>query len=349
MPNDNFMIEVTARDFDVDQIASNGEFTLYGALRKGGTEEIEAPEGTWTTHVAGVWHFVLLQCPSGNVNRVEQLHIPRYQMAEMFPTLIRAGEQHPTIRPIQNESLVLLQGDKIGFVGFGNWFPGQDLPLSTEFTERLRSDLPLLDEAQKLVEEKDDIYFLSSETTPAGHPVESPSYKLIQAIAFEKLTLGKLDAGNFGIYSAYCTYKDFETSVQMPDELISELVSGQFEYSPDDVDAEVMQIFMDTQKKVLTQPIWGEGISMYLADAAKILSQGMASLTRTQRVQFILMNGMHSAGLFLPLAAVTGVISFDRYAHLKSQGLQPDSPEEQDLRKETAYIQLYGELAGSNH
>jgi len=234
-------------------------------------------------------------------------------------------------------------------VGFGNWFPGQDLPLSTEFTERLRSDLPLFDEAQKLVEEKDDIYSLPGVKTPAGHSVESSSEKLIQAIAFEQLTLGKLDAGNFGIYSAYCTYRDFGTSVMMPDELISELVSGQFEYSPDDVDAEVMQIFMDTQKKVLTQPIWGEGISMYPADAAKILTAGMASLTRTQRVQFCLMNGMHSAGLFLPLATVTDVISFDRYAHLKSQGLQPDSPEEQDIRKETAYIQLYGELARSDH
>jgi len=331
MPNENFMIQVTARDFNVEQIASNSEFTLYGELR------------------VDLWHFVLLQCPGGNVNRVEQLHIPRYQTAEMLRTLLRAGEQHPGSRPIQNELLVLLQGDKIGFVGFGNWFPGQDLPLSTEFTERLRSDLPLLDEAQKLVEEKDDIYSLPGAKTPAGHSVESSSEKLIQAIAFEQLTLGKLDAGNFGIYSAYCTYRDFETSVQMPDELISELVSGQFEYSPDDVDPEVMQIFMDTQKKVLTQPIWGEGISMYLADAAKILSKGMASLARTQRVQFILMNGMHYAGLFLPLAAVTGVISFDQYASLKSQRHQPDSPEEQDLRKETAYIQLYGELAGSNH
>jgi hypothetical protein len=345
MPNENFMLEATARDFDVDQIASNGEFTLYGALRKGGTELIEAAEGTWTTHVAGVWHFVVLHSIEDNVNRVEQLHIPRYQMAEMLSTLLRAGDQHPGSRPIQNESLVLLQGDKIGFVGFGNWFPGQDLPLSTEFTEKLRSDLPLLDQAQSLVEERDDIYFLPSATTPAGHPVESPSYKLIQAIAFEKLTLGKLDAGNFGIYSAYCTYRDFETSVQMPDDLIAQLIEGQFGYSSEDVDAETLELFMDTQKKVLTQPIWGEGISMYLVDAAKILSQGMASLTRTQRVQFCLMNGMHSAGLFLPLATVTGVISFDRYAQLKSQGLQPDSPEEQDLRKETAYIQLYGELA----
>ena len=346
MNKENFMIEVTARDFDVEPIASQGDFTLYGALRKGGTELIEAAEGTWETHVAGVWHFVGLQCPGGNVNRVEQLHIPRFKMAEMLSTLLRAGDQHPTNRPIHNESLVLLQGDKIGFVGFGNWFPGKDLPLSTEFTERLRSDLPLLDEAQKLVEEKDDIYFLPSETTPAGHPVESPSYKLIQAIAFDQLTLGKLDAGNFGIYSAYCTYRDFETSVQMPDELISELVSGQFEYLPSDITEEVMKIFMDAQKKALSQPIWGAGISMDQADALKTLSEGMASLTRTQRVQFCLLEGMHAAGLFLPLAAVTGLITFEQYAWYMCQGFQPDSHEEQERRIETAYIQLYGELAG---
>ena len=345
MPNDNFMIEVTARDFDVEPIASQGDFTLYGALRKGGTEKVEAAQGIWETHALGVWHFVVLHSIEDNVNRVEQLHIPRYQMAEELSTLLRMGGHHPTSRPLQNQSLVLLDADQIGFLGFGNCAPGSAPALSDQFVEKLRADLPLFEEARKKVKVQEGEYSLPGAITPAGHSVESISEKLIQAIAFEKLTLGKLDAGNFGIYSAYCTYRDFETSVQMPDELISELVSGQFEYSPDDVDAEVMHIFMDTQNKVLTQPIWGEGISMYPADAVKILSQGMASLTRTQRVQFILMNGMHSAGLFLPLAAVTGVISFDQYASLKSQGLQPDSPEEQDLRKETAYIQLYGELA----
>jgi hypothetical protein len=71
----------------------------------------------------------------------------------------------------------------------------------------------------------------------------------------------------------------------------------------------------------------------------------MASLTRTQRVQFILMNGMHSAGLFLPLATLLGLCDFDEYAHRMCQAWQPDSPEEQDRRKETAYIRLYGELA----
>ena len=131
----------------------------------------------------------------------------------------------------------------------------------------------------------------------------------------------------------------------MPEETITEIIKGQFEYTVDDVDEETLDLFMKVQEKALSQPIWGRGITMELSQAVRILSEGMASLTRTQRVQFILMNGMHSAGLFLALAAVTGVISFSHYAYLITSGLQPDSPEEQDLRKETAYIQLYGELA----
>lgn len=348
MTEPHFMIEATARDFDVELIAEDGTFYLYGALRPGGRQRAATSQGPWISHVCGVWHFVLLEIQDKNITRVEQLHIPRYQMAEMLSNLLRAGGQHPTNRPIQNESLVLLKGDKIGFIGFGNWVPGKDLPLSTEFTEKLRSELPLLDKAQALIEERDGIYSLTGATTPAWHPVEYPSYKLIQAIAFEQLILGELDAGKFGTYSAYCTYRDFETSVSMPDELISELVFGQFKRSPEDVTEEVLEIFMKVQKKALSQPIWGPGVLMMSgmdSYAEKILSKCMASLTRTQRVQFILMEGMHAAGLFLPLAAVTGVITFEQYAWYMCQGFQPDSPEEQERRSEIAYIQLYGELA----
>jgi hypothetical protein len=57
------------------------------------------------------------------------------------------------------------------------------------------------------------------------------------------------------------------------------------------------------------------------------------------------MNGMHGAGLFLALAAATNIIDFERYAELQCRHHQPDSPQEQDLRMETAFIKLYGELS----
>lgn len=59
---------------------------------------------------------------------------------------------------------------------------------------------------------------------------------------------------------------------------------------------------------------------------------------------FSLMNGMHGSGLFLPLAAAAGVIGFDRYAEIQCQGFQPDAPQAQEIRQETAFISLYGEL-----
>lgn len=280
------------------------------------------------------------------MTRVEQMHIPRFKMAEALRQQDHFFKSESYPEPI-----------------FATWMPfptkvhgrnklsyavnrDTDLMLSESFVKKMKEDLPILETAKDRVRERaEDEYYLPRSKTAAGHPVESDSLRLMEAIAFEKLCVKRLTAGNFGIYSAFCTYRDFETSVKMPDELIAELISGQFEYSPQDIEEEVMRIFMDAQKAVLSQPIWGQGISIDQADAVKILSQGMASLTRTQRVQFILMNGMHAAGLFLPLATVTGVITYDQYAWYMCQGFQPDSPEEQERRTEIAYIQLYGELA----
>ncbi len=72
----------------------------------------------------------------------------------------------------------------------------------------------------------------------------------------------------------------------------------------------------------------------------------MSRLTRSQRVQFVLMNGMHGAGLFLSLATLLGLCDFEGYASQVCRQWQPDSPEEQERRMETAYIRLYGELDG---
>ena len=83
---------------------------------------------------------------------------------------------------------------------------------------------------------------------------------------------------------------------------------------------------------------------MDIEEAIPIVSEGMKKLSRTKRVQFILMNGMHGAGLFLPLAVLADVIRFQSYGFFLCQSYQPDSEEEQILRKQSAYIKLYGEL-----
>lgn len=73
----------------------------------------------------------------------------------------------------------------------------------------------------------------------------------------------------------------------------------------------------------------------------------MRKLPIEKRVQFVLMNGMHEAGLFLPLAVLAGCINFEQYVQYTTQGFALDSWEEQGRRTETAFISLCGHLAAS--
>jgi hypothetical protein len=348
MKDEKFMNQVVARDFSVELISNSGNASLFGALREGGTERVKTAQGIWETHTAGVWHFV--SCArNGNLEHIQQWHIPRYKMAASIERLNEVCLQHPKARrPIQDSlsqgfSTTLLERGKLGFQTSNGVLFGDIKP---SFLGKIREDLPILAEARDKVKQKDNEFYLPRAKTAAGYPVQSASRQLIEAIAFERLSLKRLNAGNFGVYSAYCTYRDFETSVRMPDDLIAELVDGQFEHDAETHNSqETADIFMDVQSRLLSKPIWGKAVSMKKSQACKILSKAMDELSRTQRVQFILMNGMHGSGTFLPLAVISGVIGFERYAEYMAQHFQPDSPEEQDLRKETAYIQLYGELA----
>lgn len=318
-------------DFNVGPIVSKDNFTLLGELRDG--------------HPAGVCHFVLLNSVGNKINSIQQLHIPRFKMVEALHRLDNSYPSESYEKPLLVDWMpfpaVIRGRNKISFVTNDK----TELMIDESFVHQMRKDLHFLETAKTRVQSVGNGFGLPDAKTPNDNPVESDSERLLQAIAFEQLTMGRLDARNFGIFSAFCTYRDFDTSIMMNEELIIELVEGQFQYKPTDVDPDTIDLFMGVQQKVLSQPIWGHGIAMNKALAAKILTKGMDSLTRTQRVQFILMNGMHGAGLFVPLAAVLGAINFNKYASLVCQGFQPDSNEEQDRRNESAYIELYGELA----
>jgi hypothetical protein len=206
-----------------------------------------------------------------------------------------------------------------------------------------------LKKAQEKVQERDGEYFIPRLKTAAGHPVQSPSRELLEAIAFEKLTRPRMTAWQFrGLLSLLHLSGFSKTAIEMPASLIQELLEGQFQYDPEEIPPRSTSYFSPAQLRLLSRPIWGRGIEMTVAEAAPILAEGMASLTRTQRAQFILMNGMHTAGLFLPLATILGLCDFDQYAHYQCQSWQPDSPEEQDRRKEIAYIKLFGDVLNLN-
>jgi len=346
MPKDNFMISQTKIDFDVDLVGTCGESALFATLRNGGAERVSTVNGLWQTHVMGVWHFVAVT-GQGNLFQTRQWHIPRYEMAREMAQRKEVFDQFgdrsgsPIIGEIGGLPTRMGSPEKLEV-------PLEDgliFSIDPEFTWKLQADIPLLEKAREKVRERDGEFFIPCLKTAAGHPVQSSSKELLEAIAFEKATRPRMTAGNFGIYSAFCTYRDFDMSTKAPDSMIREILAAQFEYEPEEIPAEIHELFLTTQHRLLSQPVWGRGIEMEIDEAAPILAEGMASLTRTQRVQFILMNGMHSAGLFLPLATLLGLCDFDEYAHRMCQAWQPDSPEEQDRRKETAYIRLYGELA----
>jgi len=48
------------------------------------------------------------------------------------------------------------------------------------------------------------------------------------------------------------------------------------------------------------------------------------------------------------LAVILGCMTFERYAQLKTEGLAPDSEEEQMLRAHIAFIELLGHLGPSS-
>ena len=345
MTSHDIMISRTKIDFDVDLISICGSSALFGALRTGGTELVTTANGPWQTHVMGVWHFVAVT-GEGNLFQTRQWHIPRYEMAREMARMKKVFDQlgdrssSPIVGEISGLHMRMANPEHLEF----HIEDSVIFSIEPAFTDKLQSDIPLLEKAREQVIEGDGDFFISRLNTAAGHPVQSPSQALLVAIAFEKATHPSLTVGNFGIYSAFCTYRDLEVAVQMPDSLIRALLARQFEYDPEDVPADIHNLFVTTQHRLLSQPIWCRGNKMEIEQAAPILARGLAKLTRTQRAQFMLMNGMHSAVLFLPLATILGLCDFDTYARHICQFWQPDSPEEQDRRKETAYIKLFGDI-----
>lgn len=346
------MKEIIESDFSVQFISENGPTALFGALRKGGTQTVRTPSGKWVTHVMGVWHLVLnepVETKGLTRNQIVQWHIPRYNMALAIEQLRRVDSMHPTApKPILSDlgegiSMALFTENRFGFaLADGRFHAGLD----QTFENKLKREVAVLQSARESVSESEDEFCIPDLRTPAGLPVKSGSRELIEAIAFERAVLGNMDAGNFGIYSAYCTQVDFDTTRQMPRDLIRSLIEEEWQHGDAFWQmAGQTTAFTRVQEMLFSKPIWGPDVNRDLEEAERILAAGMARLAQWQRVQFVLMNGMHGVGLLLPLCVLTNLLSFEEYVSIICRSFQADSPEEQDRRKETAFIKLFGQLA----
>ena len=325
---------IIPNDFDVDLIYRTKDTALFSAKRK--------------FH----WHFVraTTETIDGFTNNdITQRHIPRFVMCEVIHSLKSfddlARDPHNKGMPIAS-----YKSDQVGMCSVDKGLYNIDLMQTPEglpknFCECLEEDLMAFELAKSKVKLEDDLYVLPKSKSFTKKPVASKSKRLIEAVAFERDTCKKLDARQFGIYSAFCTWKDFCEGVIKERHFYEELVDGQFEYDAEDSGyGDFMDIALKVQNQLLDKPIWGVGINVDRDEAVDLLAKGMSQLTSIQLAQFTLMNGMHQGGLFLPLAQVLGLNSYGNYIEWKTYEFQPDSDEEQGLRYEIEIIKLLGEL-----
>jgi hypothetical protein len=104
---------------------------------------------------------------------------------------------------------------------------------------------------------------------------------------------------------------------------------------------------MTVQDTLFPYKIWGVDSKMPVARAISALVVVVSKLDPVQRTQWVLLNGMHGGSLFLQLAVLSGIITYDDYRQFQTQDYQPGSREDQSLRSTTSYIELFGELGSA--
>lgn len=188
-------------------------------------------------------------------------------------------------------------------------------------------------------------FLLPGAVTNDGNPVASVSGELIAGIAFEKVLRRRFNPRDFGLYSAFCTHVDFPCALHKKS-CLKELIDHHFEaYREGFPDNGLVEAAQEVQSRIFPFPIWGPGIATDPSRSLDALQAAVAKLDPVQKTQVVLLNGMHGAGIFVALATVTGINTFEQYKDFQSAGFAPDSEEEQFLRISSSFIDLFGSLA----
>ena len=337
------MWQMIPNDFNVALISEVGDRRLYVGQRE------------------LIWHFVKSipgvssQLAEGHFSwDIDQSHLPRYSVANAVMSLkafnnLARDWFSPDDRVVTHESQcvgIYSRGPEsydIGLLETESGWPAEVVKLIEE-------DIDILERCKTEIESQDDLFILPNVKTPAGYSVESDCNSLIQAIAFERAIRGSLDPTRISAFAAYCVWRDVIEGQGLSRSYYEQLVDNQFRYNAEEfLGSPFLDLVMDVQTKMFSQPIWGivDGypIAINKSDATDVLMDAMANLNGIQLTQFWLMDQLHSAGLYLPLAQVIGTNSWQQYMIWKSQGFQPDSDEEQSLREETSFIKMIGDMA----
>ncbi len=308
--NNEAMKNFIQRDFEVDILLNEDGNALFYARR---------PK---------VWHFISYVYDDDNYRSINQIHIPRYEIAEFVDSLMKNNSLRAS-EVFAGHSWKELLIDVLKRKG--------------SFLEELSEDVSLLNLSREKIEKKGEVYVLPEERTYKSNYVQDKSRRLIEAISFEKDLKGLLDAEDFEVYSAFCTYVDFVKDQNfLSNERIISLVQGQLEYLAEDLPANYVSLVETIQKQLMTGFIWKRNYSIPAHEAAEILKGAMSKLSDIQLAQFCLMSGMHNDGLFLPFGTAAKIVPFEQYNDFQTSGFQPDSNEAQQLRTESAFIEFLG-------
>jgi hypothetical protein len=324
-----FMTQAITSDFEVEQVAEDKNWILFASERK------------------DFFRFVEYDTKG---NQVTQHHIPHLAVARAIETA-EAGRSELTeegqayVATVQGEiSIASRIGGEMFLVIRGDAVPFSVLRGALD--ERLKRVAPTLTAARKKIVFENGRYGIpGATTTHQDNPLSSVSKDLIEGIAFEQALRRRLYGRDFGLYSAFCTHVDFPCALHKQS-CIKELLDRHFEcYGEGFPDNGLVEVALEVQNKLFPFPIWGPGIAADSARAIEALQSAVAKLDPVQTTQVVLLNGMHGGNVFLTMAAVTGIVTFDKYKEFQTSNLAQASEEEQFLRISTSFIELFGDVA----
>jgi hypothetical protein len=322
MASEDLIVEMIPTDFDVVRIGSYQTVTLFGAERK------------------DLFHFVCYDKDSG----LSQYHIPHYRIADAIG---KAGEgpEERLMQPLTDGlSLVTQPNGPLGLITGEVCFLLNG-SRSEPMAARMLRTAEILNTARKRVVSENGIYTVAGAKSHCGNPVSSESRGLMEAIAFERSLLRRLSATRtFGVYSAFCTHRDFPCAVEK-ESCLRQMVQHHFDHFATGSPSEYfMQMIMAVQDTLFPYRIWSPDGQVSVDSAVEALTVVVSKLYPVQRTQWGLLQGMHGGSLFLQLAVLSGVITYEGYRQFLTQHYQPGAPEEQGVRSTTSYIELFGEL-----
>jgi hypothetical protein len=328
--NIDFMMQAIASDFKVEQVAQDKNWILFAAERKDFFHFVE-----WDTTDTMEGEVVFLdERPS-----LTQHHLPHLAIARAIE---RTKSKYEV--PIQGRISIMPQNAGEMFLVIR----GRAVLVSSlagGLGDRLEKVSSILVAARKKVVFEDGRYGIPSATTHGGNPLSSVSKNLIEGIAFEKALRRRLNARDFGLYSAFCTHMDLPCPLNK-NSCLKEFLAAHFDcYGGDFPDNGFFEVAREVQNRLFPYPIWGPSIAADSRRAIDALQTAVAKLDPVQATQVVLLNGMHGADIFLALAAVTGIITFEQYRDFQTDDFAPDSEDEQFIRISASFIELFGDVA----